>query len=102
MCGVAGILNFDNSPVSKTLLKKMTMAQSHRGPDGEGIWIQDNIGFGHRRLAIIDLSDLGLQPMISDDNNFVISYNGEVFNYRNIRDELIKLGYNFRSDSDTK
>ena len=50
----------------------------------------DNIGFGHRRLAIIDLSDLG-QPMIGDDNNFVISYNGEVFNYRNIRDELIKL-----------
>ena len=102
MCGIVGILNFDSRPVSKALLKKMTDIQSHRGPDDDGIWIEKKIGIGHRRLAIIDLSNFAKQPMFSEDNNYIISYNGEVFNYKSIRNELIKLGYYFSSDSDTE
>ena len=85
MCGIAGIFNLNNAPVSVSLLKKMTDIISHRGPDGEGFWVDSNIGFGHRRLAIIDLTPLGHQPMQTDDGNFIITYNGEVYNFQNIR-----------------
>ena len=65
MCGIVGQVNFDNSPVSPSFLKKMTDCIKHRGPDGEGHWIEENVGLGHRRLSIIDLSPAGHQPMIS-------------------------------------
>ena len=80
----------------------MTDIISHRGPDGEGFWTDTYIGFGHRRLAIIDLSPLGHQPMQSDDGNFVITYNGEVYNFQNIRLELEAKGYRFRSRTDSE
>ena len=64
MCGITGLINLDGSSVSSVILKKMTDAIAHRGPDGEGQWIEGNIGLGHRRLAIIDLSPAGHQPMI--------------------------------------
>ncbi|WP_166207639.1 asparagine synthase (glutamine-hydrolyzing) [Bradyrhizobium septentrionale] len=102
MCGVAGILNLDGRPVSSHVLRAMTQAIAHRGPDGEGQWIDGSIGLGHRRLAIIDLSPTGAQPMQTADGRFVISYNGEIYNYRELRAELEAQGHVFRSSSDTE
>ena len=102
MCGIAGIYNLKAKPVSKVIIKKMTDAIAHRGPDGEGCWIENNIGLGHRRLAIIDLSSQGHQPMVSINGRYVLSYNGEIYNYRELRTELEILGYTFRSQSDSE
>lgn len=102
MCGIAGLINFDGAPVSPVILQKMTDAIAHRGPDGEGHWIEENIGLGHRRLSIIDLSPAGHQPIISSDHRYVLSYNGEVYNYRELRTELEAEGYWFRSKTDSE
>ncbi|MCC8952077.1 asparagine synthase (glutamine-hydrolyzing) [Bradyrhizobium sp. Pear77] len=102
MCGVAGILNLDQRPVFLHDVRAMTEAIAHRGPDGEGQWIEGAIGLGHRRLAIIDLSPTGEQPMQTADGRFVISYNGEIYNYRELRAELEAQGHRFRSTSDTE
>lgn len=102
MCGVAGLIHLNGEPVSPVILKKMTDAIAHRGPDGEGQWIEGNVGIGHRRLAIIDLSPAGHQPMITGDHRYVLSYNGEIYNYREIRTELEALGHWFRSQTDSE
>jgi asparagine synthase (glutamine-hydrolysing) len=102
MCGVSGLINLNREPVSPVILKKMTDVIAHRGPDGEGHWIEGHVGLGHRRLAIIDLSPAGHQPMISSDHRFVLSYNGEIYNYRELRTELEAEGYWFRSKTDTE
>jgi asparagine synthase (glutamine-hydrolysing) len=102
MCGIAGLIHLRGEPVSPVVLKKMTDAIAHRGPDGEGQWIENNVGIGHRRLAIIDLSSGGHQPMLSVDQRYVLSYNGEVYNYREVRAELETLGQRFHSGSDTE
>lgn len=102
MCGIAGILRFDGAPVDCTDIKTMTHAIAHRGPDGEGQWCEGSIGLGHRRLAIIDLSEAAAQPMHSRDGRYVISYNGEVYNFRELRRELEKQGSRFFSQSDTE
>ncbi|MEK6578491.1 MAG: asparagine synthetase B, partial [Bdellovibrionota bacterium] len=85
MCGITGVLSFNSEPVSSEILKKMTDAIRHRGPDGEGVYLNHPIAFGHRRLAIIDLSSAGKQPMISADGRFVISYNGEIYNFEELK-----------------
>ena len=102
MCGITGLINLDGAPVSYVLLKKMTDAIAHRGPDGEGHWIEGAVGLGHRRLSIIDLSPAGHQPMISADHRFVLSYNGEVYNYRELRTDLEAEGVWFRSQTDSE
>jgi len=102
MCGIAGLIHLNGEPVSPVILKKMTDAIAHRGPDGEGQWIEGNVGIGHRRLAIIDLSPTGHQPMITADQRYVLSYNGEIYNYREIRGELEALGHCFRSQTDSE
>jgi asparagine synthase (glutamine-hydrolysing) len=102
MCGITGLVNLDGAPVSPVILKRMTDAIAHRGPDGEGQWIEGNVGLGHRRLAIIDLSPAGHQPTISTDHRFVLSYNGEVYNFRELRTELEAQGYRFRSQTDSE
>jgi asparagine synthase (glutamine-hydrolysing) len=102
MCGIAGLLNLDNSPVSQALLHAMTDTIAHRGPDGEGHWIEGEVGLGHRRLAIIDLSPLAHQPMVSVEHRYVLTYNGEIYNFRELRGELEALGHWFRSQSDTE
>lgn len=102
MCGITGIFNLNRAPISVDVLKRMTDTLKHRGPDGEGFWTDSYIGFGHRRLSIIDLSPLGNQPMKTDDNNFIITYNGEVYNFQEIRSELERKGYKFKSRTDTE
>ena len=102
MCGICGVLNFDGSKVSSVLLKKMTDSIAHRGPDGEGWYQSKGLGFGHRRLAIVDLSSLGHQPMVSQDNRYALTYNGEIYNFREIRSELISKGYSFLSQTDSE
>jgi len=102
MCGVAGVAYLDAAPVSPVILKRMTDAIAHRGPDGEGHWIEGNVGLGHRRLAIIDLSPAGRQPMLSADQRYVLSYNGEIYNFRELRTELEARGYQFRSGTDSE
>src|ERR1700759_2039598 len=102
MCGIAGALNHKEESVSTDVLRKMTDAIRHRGPDGEGHFIDRNLGLGHRRLAIIDLSELGKQPMVTEDGRYALSYNGEVYNFREIRQELIELGYKFKSQTDSE
>ena len=102
MCGITGLINLDGAPVSPVILKRMTDAIAHRGPDGEGHWIEGNVGLGHRRLAIIDLSPAGHQPMISADHRWVLSYNGEVYNYRELRADLEAEGLWFRSQTDSE
>lgn len=102
MCGIAGILNIDRRPVSRQTLQQMTDMIVHRGPDDEGYWIDGCIGLGHRRLSIIDPSPVGHQPMHSPDGRFVLSYNGEIYNFREIRASLEAKGYLFRSNGDTE
>ncbi|WP_416897828.1 MAG: asparagine synthase (glutamine-hydrolyzing) [Minwuia sp.] len=102
MCGLAGLINLDGAPVSPVKLEAMTDAIAHRGPDGEGHWIEGPVGLGHRRLAIIDLSPAGNQPMISADGRYVLIYNGEVYNFRELRTELQARGHAFHSTTDSE
>ena len=102
MCGIAGIIQTDGSPAPRALLQAMTDAIAHRGPDGEAHWFEGPVGLGFRRLAIIDLSPLGMQPMVSLEHRFVLVYNGEIYNYRELRAELEALGVWFRSSSDSE
>lgn len=102
MCGIAGILHRDGAPACPGALRGMTDAIAHRGPDGEGQWLSGPVGLGHRRLAIIDLTEAGSQPMVSEDGQVVLSYNGEIYNFRELRDELERCGHAFRSRSDTE
>lgn len=102
MCGVAGFINFNREPASPVLLKKMTDSIAHRGPDGEGQWIDGAVAIGHRRLSIIDLSPAGHQPMQTGDGRYILSYNGEVYNFKQIRAELEAQGIQFRSETDSE
>jgi asparagine synthase (glutamine-hydrolysing) len=102
MCGIAGILHFDTEKtIDQSEIKKMTDIISYRGPDGEGFYVHNNLAFGHRRLSIIDLST-GDQPMFSDDNSIALIFNGEIYNYIELREELKKIGYLFKTNSDTE
>ncbi|HQS83365.1 MAG: asparagine synthase (glutamine-hydrolyzing) [Alphaproteobacteria bacterium 16-39-46] len=102
MCGIAGIFNFNDQTVAYSQLKAMTDAIAHRGPDGEGHYIDEYVGLGHRRLAIIDLSPAGHQPMQTQDGRFTITYNGEVYNFKELRIQLEALGHQFHSHTDTE
>jgi asparagine synthase (glutamine-hydrolysing) len=108
MCGIVGALSFDGSDFvpSESLLARMRDAVSHRGPDGEGLWISEDrrVGFGFRRLRIIDLSDAADQPMSNEDGSLWLVYNGEIYNHADIRHELEKLGrHRWKTDhSDTE
>lgn len=102
MCGITGVLNLDGEPVSQRTLRNMTDMIVHRGPDGEGYFIDGALGFGHRRLSIIDLSPAGAQPMETPDGDLVITYNGEVYNFQELRTELQAKGHQFHSKTDTE
>ncbi|MDG2351302.1 MAG: asparagine synthase (glutamine-hydrolyzing) [Acidimicrobiales bacterium] len=102
MCGITGLIKLDGSNVDPVSLQRMTNSLTHRGPDGEGQWIKGNVAFGHRRLAILDLSEAAEQPMCSFDDNYVLVYNGEVYNFVELRKELELLGYRFKSNGDAE
>jgi asparagine synthase (glutamine-hydrolysing) len=102
MCGIAGILSLNSEPASPVILRRMTDAIAHRGPDGEGHYIDGVAGLGHRRLAIIDLSPAGHQPMLTRDRRYALTYNGEIYNFQELRVELESLGYQFRSRTDSE
>lgn len=102
MCGIAGVFNLDEEPAAPVLLRRMADAIAHRGPDGEGFFTDGELGFAHRRLAIIDLTPAGHQPMASADGRYVIAYNGEVYNFQELRVQLEALGHQFRSRTDSE
>lgn len=103
MCGIAGILSFETNTNLNIEIQVMTDTLTHRGPDGEGHWINEsqNVALGHRRLSILDLSDNAKQPMHLK-NRYTITFNGEIYNYVELKDDLINAGYSFVSDSDTE
>jgi asparagine synthase (glutamine-hydrolysing) len=102
MCGVTGVLHLDGQPVASHTVASMAERLAHRGPDGEGVWTEGPIGLGHRRLAIIDLTPAAHQPMTNEDGSLVITYNGELYNYQELRLELEAAGHRFHSASDTE
>ncbi|MCD6062165.1 MAG: putative asparagine synthetase [Flavipsychrobacter sp.] len=102
MCGIAGIYNLNGAQVAKHTLDRMTKMLVHRGPDGQGIYIDQNIGLTHRRLAVLDLSDNGKQPMSSANGKWTIVFNGCIYNFKELREELIEYGCSFISTTDTE
>ncbi|MEP7340675.1 MAG: asparagine synthase (glutamine-hydrolyzing) [Acidobacteriota bacterium] len=104
MCGIAGIISAVNSTEEELLgrVQPMTKAQSHRGPDAWGVWADEVCGLGHRRLSIIDLSEAGSQPMSNARGDLRITFNGEIYNFQSLRQELESLGHRFRTRTDTE
>ena len=104
MCGIAGVLSSNKQLVSLDRLKRMTDAIRHRGPDGEGQWINEAgiVGFGHRRLSIIDLTEAGAQPMHFKNGRYTITFNGEIYNYPELKAQLQRDGYDFQTETDTE
>jgi len=102
MCGIAGCVEIGGKAAASEVVRRMTDALAHRGPDGEGCWCEGPIGLGHRRLAILDLSAAAAQPMVSEDGRQVLTYNGELYNFAELRDELESLGWSFTTRSDTE
>jgi asparagine synthase (glutamine-hydrolysing) len=105
MCGIAAIFDYRNGqPVDRLAMKRMLSHMERRGPDGSGEWygLEGAISLGHRRLSIIDLSEAGAQPMASEDGQVIVTFNGEIYNYRELRVRLESRGRRFRSQSDTE
>jgi asparagine synthase (glutamine-hydrolysing) len=104
MCGLVGLYKHNNDKVSVNELDSFTDSLAHRGPDGRGTFINEgkNLGLGHRRLSILDISKAGSQPMSYKNSRYQIVYNGEVYNFQEIRNELLKLDYKFESNTDTE
>jgi asparagine synthase (glutamine-hydrolysing) len=102
MCGIAGIFNLNGNPCSLPLIKKIAEPIAHRGPDGEGFYVKNNLAFAHKRLAILDLSDKGAQPMTSKNGDWTIVFNGCIYNFLELKQELRSLGHSFYSSTDTE
>ncbi|MBC7645099.1 MAG: asparagine synthase (glutamine-hydrolyzing), partial [Thermoleophilia bacterium] len=101
MCGIAGIVDFERR-ADPACVERMIGVLEHRGPDGQGVWADNGVALGHRRLSIIDLTEGGHQPMVLDNDRYVITFNGEIYNYVELREELRREGYEFHSSSDTE
>jgi len=102
MCGIAGEIRFDGGPASAVAVAAMNGCHARRGPDGEGLYLQDRVAFGHRRLKIIDLSDRSRQPMVDSDLGIAVVFNGIIYNYRELKTTLEERGYRFFSGGDTE
>tara|TARA_B100001093_G_scaffold149541_1_gene142270 strand:- start:513 stop:2417 length:1905 start_codon:yes stop_codon:yes gene_type:complete len=102
MCGITGVYRFDKKKIDKEILLSMNNSLIHRGPDFGNIFLENNVGLGHRRLSILDVSEKGNQPMKSSNDKYIIVYNGEVYNFLDIKNKLLDLNYKFRSKSDTE
>lgn len=102
MCGIAGIVDLSGRrEIDRELLERMNQSIAHRGPDGDGVHFEPGVGFGHRRLSIIDVSG-GRQPIYNEDNTVVLTYNGEIYNYLPLMHELMERGHKFRTHCDTE
>jgi asparagine synthase (glutamine-hydrolysing) len=101
MCGIAGIANKLGEPVDRSCLDRMTRSMRHRGPDDQGIFVHENVGLGHRRLSIIDLSS-GHQPLFNEDGSIAVVYNGEIYNFKELRIDLAQRGHVFKTNCDTE
>ena len=101
MCAITGIINHNSVSQAEKIIKEMTDAVLHRGPDDSGYFLDDNVAFGHRRLSVIDI-DGGKQPMYNENRDVVVILNGEIYNYRELRVELEGKGHIFSSESDTE
>src|SRR5213594_3636083 len=99
MCGIAGLITAGPRPDTAELVRRMTAALAHRGPDGEGYWVDGEAALGHRRLAIIDVAG-GAQPLLNETGSVRVVCNGEIYNYRELRSELEARGHRFRTASD--
>jgi asparagine synthase (glutamine-hydrolysing) len=102
VCGIAGIFDPGGGPVAGETVTAMCRALAHRGPDGEGVYTSGPVGLGHRRLAVIDLTDAAAQPMVNEDGTLHLVFNGEIYNFAELRAELVSRGHIFRSRSDTE
>ena len=102
MCGIVGIFNLKRETVSRSLLKAMSDKIAHRGPDGQGYFVKNNIGLAHKRLAILDTSNMGAQPMSSKNNKWTIVFNGCIYNFSELKQELKSKGHSFVSETDTE
>ena len=102
MCGIAGVFDLKGNSVYRNTIKTMTEQIAHRGPDSDGYYVKDNIGLGHKRLAILDVSDKGAQPMSSKDGNWTIVFNGCIYNFSELKKELKTKGHTFISQTDTE
>ena len=102
MCGIAGVVDPTGSAVDPEVVRRMTRALAPRGPDGEGFWYAPGVGLGHRRLSVIDLSAAGTQPMGGEDDAVQVTFNGEIYNFAGLCDELTAAGHTFRSHCDTE
>jgi asparagine synthase (glutamine-hydrolysing) len=103
MCGINGILHIQSQKkIDERVLTKMRDSLEHRGPDDKGLFIENNIGFGHRRLSILDVSLAGHQPFLSEDGRYVLVYNGEIYNFKEFYPELKRNGFDIRTTSDTE
>ena len=102
MCGITGVFDLKGRrDVDRSLLERMNRMQSHRGPDGEGYHLEPGVGFGHRRLSIIDIEG-GHQPLFNEDGSVAVTYNGEIYNFKTVREELLAKGHDFRTRCDTE
>jgi asparagine synthase (glutamine-hydrolysing) len=111
MCGICGKICFDGKPIEEDLIKEMCRSFSYRGPDDNGTYINNSLsdngrrvslGLGHQRLSIIDLSPAGHQPMTNEDGTIWITYNGEVYNFKELRSDLKSKGHTFKSETYTE
>jgi asparagine synthase (glutamine-hydrolysing) len=102
MCGIVGVFNLDGNPFSLPILQSMTRKLAHRGPDGEGYYIHEEIALAHKRLAILDTSSKGSQPMSSKSGNWIIIFNGCIYNFMDLKQELHAKGHSFNTTCDTE
>ena len=102
MCGIAVAIGLNGRMIERSAVERMADSLFHRGPDDSGIYLDASVGMGFRRLSILDLSEAGHQPMVTADQQCVLVFNGEIFNYVELRAELRTLGYEFRSSGDSE
>src|SRR5437764_1510310 len=100
MCGLSGILNVERKPVDPAIIRRMSACMAHRGPNADGFYIKDEIALGHRRLSIIDLSSLANQPLFDVSGRYVLIFNGEIYNFLDVKKEL--SDYPFKTNSDSE